>query len=145
MASRNFSNLALLLANADVDFGADTFKCIIVDEVPTESDLDTWVDRADVDTEITDTDYTAGGFAVTLTVGALDTTNNRVPITVAAADPTYADSTISGVGCILYKVVGSAATDLLIQFFDWGGTQSSSNGDFVAEFDAPIYINAGTA
>jgi hypothetical protein len=142
MASRNFTHLALLLANGDVDFGADTFRAIIVDAVPTESNLDTWDFRNDVTDEITDPDYTAGGFLVNATVGSLDTANDRVPITFVSDDtPTYTAATISGVGCIIYKVVGSAATDPLIAFVDWGGTESSTSGDFDVTFDTPLYIN----
>lgn len=146
MASRNFSNLARVLATAGVNFESDTFKVMIVNAVPSESQLDTWVSRADVTSEIAATGgYSAGGFPVTVTLGTLDAVNDRVSVTVAAADPVYATSTISGVGCVLYKSTGTAASDLLIGFVDWLGTVSSIDGPFRVVFSNPMYIDVTPA
>jgi len=142
MASRNFTYLADHYARGRINYASDTFKAVLVDAVPDETDLDTWDFRDDVDSEITDSDYTAGGFAVTATVSSVDAGNDRVGVTFSCASPTYSASTISAVGCIVYKSTGSAGTDPLICFVDFGGTVSSTAGNYTVTFNNPHYINA---
>jgi len=145
MASRNFTNLADHIARARINFGADTFKALLVSSVPNETALDTWDYRNDVTGEITDADYTAGGFAVTASVAAVDAANDRVAVTFSCADPTYSAATLSAVGCIIYKSTGTDTTDPLVCFVDFGGTVASTNGDYTVTFDNPLYINANPA
>lgn len=141
MASTNFTNLTDHQARAAINFATDTFKAILVTAVPSESDLDTFINRSSVATEVAATGgYTAGGFAVTASVGAVDTTNNRTAITYTCASPTYSSSTISAAGCIIYKSTGNAATDKLLHFVDFSGTVASSNGNFTVTFTSPFYI-----
>ncbi len=142
MASANFTNLTDHLAKAAVNFSTDTFKAILVTAVPSESDLDTFINRSSVTTEHAATGgYTAGGFAVTASVGAVDTTNNRVAVTYTCGSPTYTSATLSAVGCIIYKSTGNAATDKLLHFVDFGGTVTSTAGNYTVTFSTPFYIN----
>jgi len=142
MASANFTNLTDHLAKAAVNFSTDTFKAILVTAVPSESELDTFINRSSVTIEHAATGgYTAGGFAVTASVGAVDTTNNRVAVTYTCASPTYSSATLSAVGCIIYKSTGSSATDKLLHFVDFGGTVTSTNGNYTITFSTPFYIN----
>lgn len=144
MASANFRNFALALAKGDHDFDTDTLKAMLVTAAPSESNLDTWVDRADVTGEHAATGgYTAGGFNVTIDSVALDTAGNRAVITLSAASPTYTGVTLAGVlGCIIYKSTGVAANDLLISFVDYGSAKGVTAGNFTASFTTPLYINA---
>lgn len=141
MASRNFTNFAEHLARARIDFGSDTIKCILVNAIPSESDLDTWDYRDDVTSEITGAGYTAGGFTVTATIGSIDAPNDRLSIDLSAADPTLTSATVSAVGCIAYKSTGVASTDPLICFVDFNGTVSSTSGNYTVDLSTPIYIN----
>jgi len=142
MASANFSNITDHLAKAAVNFSTDTFKAVLVTSVPSEANLDAWVNRSDVTNEHAATGgYTTGGFAVTASVGTVDTTNNRTAVTFTCGNPTYSSATISAVGCIIYKSTGTASTDKLLHFVDFGGTVSSSNGTFTVSFSTPLYIN----
>lgn len=142
MSSANFTNLTDHQARAAINFATDTFKAILVTAVPSESDLDTFINRSSVTTEHAATGgYTAGGFSVTASVGAVDTTNNRTAVTYTCASPTYSSATISAVGCIIYKSTGNAATDKLMHFVDFGGTVSSTSGNFTVTFSTPFYIN----
>ena len=142
MASANFTNLTDHLAKAAINFSSDTFKAILVTAVPSESDLDTFVNRSSVTTEHAATGgYTTGGFSVTATVGAVDTTNNRVAVTYTCASPTYSSATLSAVGCIIYKSTGTSSTDKLMHFVDFGGTVSSTAGNYTVTFSTPFYIN----
>lgn len=143
MASSNFRNLPRALALGQIDFSTGAFKAILVTAVPSETELDTWLDRADVTTEHAATGgYTAGGFAVTASVGAVDTTNNRVDVTFSVTNPVYSGSTLSAVGCIVYLSTGVAANDLLVSFVDFGSTVSSTNGDYSVTFSTPLRIAA---
>ena len=143
MASANFRNLPVALAKAQIDFSTATFKALLVTAVPSESNLDTWVDRADVTTEHAASGaYTTGGFAVTASVGAVDTANNRVDITFAASNPVFTESTISAAGAIVYVSTGVAANDLLVAFVDFGATVESTNGDYSVTFSSPLRITA---
>lgn len=142
MASANFSNITDHLAKAAVNFSTDTFKAVLVTSVPSEANLDAWVNRSDVTNEHAATGgYTTGGFAVTASVGTVDTANNRTAVTFTCGNPTYSSATISAVGCIIYKSTGTPSTDKLLHFVDFGGTVSSSSGTFTVSFSTPLYIN----
>lgn len=138
MASANCLTFTKRLADA---YFSGSFKFLLVSSVPSESDLDAFDFRNDIANEITGTGYTAGGVAVTVTVGAVDATNNRVPVTITNLAPGWSSSTLSAPGGWLYKVIGSAATDELVQFVDFGGTVSSSANDFNVTFATPLYVN----
>lgn len=139
MASAN--SLFLPKRLADAYFGAGAFKMLLVSSVPSETDIDTWDFRNDVSNEVTGSGYTAGGFSVTPTVGSVDTVNNRVAVTFSDLSPALATATVSAVGGWIYKDSGSAATDELIAFLDFGGTVSSTGAAFSVDFTTPLYIN----
>ena len=146
MASRHFTNFADHLARGLIDFGSDSLRCLLVDAVPSEANLDTWRFADDVTTEIADDDYTAGGFSVNATVGAIDAAGDRLPIVFAAAtSPAYTDSTISAVGAVLYKDTGTPGTSPLISFLDFEATVASTNGPYTVTFDTPLYIQTNPA
>ena len=139
MASAN--SLFLPKRLADAYFGSGIFKMLLVSAVPSESDLDTWDFRNDVPNEVTGAGYTAGGFNVTPTVSAVDATNNRVSVTFADLSPALATATVSAVGGWIYKAVGTAATDELVQFVDFGATVTSTAAAFNVDFTSPLYVN----
>lgn len=140
MASANSRFLPKRLA--DQYFGSGTFKFLLVSSLPSESDLDTFDFRNDIANEVTGAGYTAGGVNVSVSVGAVDTTNNRVPVTVSNLSPGWATATVSAVGGWIYKSTGNAATDELVQFVDFGGTVSSTSAAYSVTFSNPIYVNA---
>lgn len=141
MASANYSNLPLHLANAAINFGTASFKCLLHTSVPSEANLDAWVNRSDISNEVTGTGYTAGGVAVTATVSAVDTTNNRVSVTFSNLAPGWTTSTITALAASVYVNTGSAATDKLVSMVDFGGTVTSTAGNFSVTFNTPLYIN----
>lgn len=142
MASTNFTNLPRNLALARHNFGSDTLKVMLVSSIPSEANLDAWVSRADVTNEVAATGgYTAGGIAQAFTLDALDTTNNKQTITLTNITNGWTSSTISAVGCLIYKNSGTASTDYLLSFVDFGGTISSTNGNYSITYSAPLAIN----
>ena len=138
MASGNALILTKRMADA---YFTGTFKFLLVSSVPSESDLDTFDFRNDISNEVTGTGYTSGGVSATVTVGSVDTTNDRTPVTITDLTNAWTGSTITAVGGWLYKVVGSAATDQLVAFVDFGGTVTSTAGNYSVTFTAPIYVN----
>lgn len=141
MASANYSNLPLHIANAAINFGTATFKCMLHTSVPSEANLDAWVNRSDVTNEVaTGGGYTAGGVTVTATVSAVDTTNNRVAITFTDLTPGW-NGTITAAAASIYMSTGTAATDKLISMVDFGGNVTSTSANYDITFTTPMYIN----
>ena len=138
MASGNALILTKRMADA---YFTGSFKFLLVSSVPSEANLDAYDFRDDVANEVTGTGYTSGGVAATVTVGSVDTTNDRTPVTITDLTNAWTGSTITAVGGWLYKVVGSAATDQLVAFVDFGGTVTSTAGNYSVTFTAPLYVN----
>ena len=138
MASGNALILTKRMADA---YFTGSFKFLLVSSVPSEANFDAYDFRDDIANEVTGTGYTAGGVAATVTVGSVDTTNDRTPVTITDLTNAWTSSTISAVGGWLYKVVGSSATDQLVGFVDFGGTVTSTAGNYSVTFTAPLYVN----
>jgi len=143
MASQNFTNLASHLANASIDFSSVTIKALLINEtIPSEANLDAWVDRADVTNEhAISGNYVAGGFACTRVLEALDTGNNKISVTITPTNtPVFSNATISSKGAIIYVSTGVEANDLLIGWVDFGSTITSTNGDYTVTFTDTLDI-----
>ena len=139
MPSANSRFLPKRMADA---YFTGTYKCLLVTTLPSESDLDTFDFRADIANECAASGtYATGGAAVTCSVGAVDTANNRVPVTFGNP-AAWTGATLSAVGAWVYKNIGSAATDELVCFIDFGGTITSTTGNFTASLSTPLYVNA---
>ncbi len=138
MASGNALILTKRMADA---YFTGSFKFLLVSSLPSEGNFDAYDFRDDVANEVTGTGYTSGGVAATVTVGSVDTTNDRTPVTITDLTNAWTSSTITAVGGWLYKVVGSAATDQLVAFVDFGGTVTSTAGNYSVAFTTPIYVN----
>lgn len=138
MASTNSLSLSKRLADA---YFTGTFKMLLVTSAPSEANFDAFDFRNDIVNECPASGtYATGGAAVTCTVGSVDTANNRVPVTFGSP-AAWSGATISAVGGWIYKAVGSAATDELVQFVDFGGTITSTAGPFTVTISTPLYVN----
>ena len=138
MASANSLFLPKRLADA---YFTGTYKILLVSSLPSEADLDAFDFRNDIANEVAASgSYATGGAAVTCAVGAVDTTNNRVAVTFGNP-ATFTAATISAVGAWIYKAVGTAATDELVTFVDFGGTVTSTAGNFSVTLSTPLYVN----
>ena len=125
---------------ADAYFGG-SYKLLLVSSLPSEADLDSFDFRNDIANEVAASgSYAAGGAAVTCAVSAVDTVNNRVAVTFGNP-ATFTSATISAVGAWIYKVIGTAATDELVTFVDFGATITSTNGNFAVTLTTPLYVN----
>ena len=128
MASFVFNSALRDEAVGNIDYDTDTFKVMLLTSAATPN-KDSWAKRSDVTNEVTGPGYTAGGAAATVTVGAVDTANDRVEITLGGAS--WAASTITARYAVYYKARGGAATaDELIAVNDFGSNVTSTNGTF---------------
>lgn len=129
MASFNFNAAIHKIVTGLIDLDTHTFKMLLTSgTVLGETEKDTFDFRNDITTEVTGTGYTAGGAACTLTVAAVDNTNNDVEVTCAAVS--WPTSTITATGAVIYKNTGTAATDEVLCYIDFGGTVSSTGATF---------------
>jgi hypothetical protein len=126
MASLIYNSAIDDMARNNIDFDTNTFKAMLVTSSYTPN-KDTHDKRDDVTNEVTGTGYTAGGVTTACTV-TKDTANDRVTLQFAAVS--WATSTITARALVIYKSTGTASTDNLVAYNDFGSDVSSTAGTF---------------
>ena len=127
MASLIYNSAIDDMAKGAIDFDTDTFKILLVTSSYTPN-KDTHDKRDDVTNEVSGTGYTAGGATSACTV-TKDTANDKVTISFAATS--WATSTITARGAVVYKSRGGASSaDELVCYIDFGADVSSSAATF---------------
>jgi hypothetical protein len=126
MASLIYNSAIDDMARNNIDFDTNTFKAMLVTSSYTPN-KDTHDKRDDVTNEATGTGYTAGGVTTACTV-TKDTANDRVTLQFAAVS--WATSTITARALVIYKSTGTASTDNLVAYNDFGSDVSSTAGTF---------------
>jgi hypothetical protein len=128
MASLIYNSVLRDEAIGSIDYDTDTFKVMLTTSAYTEN-KDTHTKRSDITNEVVGTGYTAGGNVVTVTVGAVDTANDRVDISLGST--TWPTSTITARKAVYYKSRGGAASaDELIGVVDFVTDFSTTAGTF---------------
>jgi len=120
------------------DLDTDTIKVALIKETPTGTYDNTTANYSDVtgnSDEATGTGYTAGGQDLDNITISLDGTTAIIDID----DETFSTVTVSADGCIIYN---SSQGNKAIAVFDFGGTKSSTNGDFTIVFPTADASNA---
>lgn len=140
MASFVFNNFKAGLMDGSHDLnGVDgTYKVALVNDEPfTSSDAnedETW-DTLSSTWEVSGDGYDAGGKDLSgCSVVTNDTSDSGV---WDADDLTWASSTITARGCVIYK----ASDDSLVCAIDFGADKSSSNGDFTIQWNSSGILN----
>lgn len=127
MASLIYNSAVDDMARGAIDFDADTFKVLLVTS-SYNPNKDTHDKRDDVTNEVSGTGYTAGGVTSACTV-TKDTANDRV--TLQFASVSWASSTITARGAVIYKSRGGASSaDELVAYNDFGADVSTTAGTF---------------
>lgn len=107
-----------------------------------ETKKDTHEFRSDITSEVTGTNYTAGGNAIGNTGTrsiVVDTTTNRVQLKGPNVD--WSSATISGIRYgIVYKDTGTPATSPLVGCIDLGGDQAVSGTTFTMEWNGGVVV-----
>ena len=120
------------------DLDTDTIKIALIQDTPsgTYGASTTNYSNVTVNTdEATGTNYTTGGNTLGSAVISLDGSTAIVDF----ADTTWSSATVSADGCIIYN---ASQTNRAIAVIDFGGTKTSTNGDFTIEFPAADASNA---
>jgi hypothetical protein len=117
----------------DVDLDADTLKCTLHTSTYTPNQ-DTHEFASSLSNEVTGTGYTAGGVTLTTVAQNVGTT---LVWAWDADDVSWATSTITARYAVLSDTTpGTAATNPLISYVDFGADVPSSGGTFQITWDA---------
>jgi len=114
--------------------GVSTFKAMLVTSAYTP-DKDLHLTRTNVGNEVTGTGYTPTGNTATPTV-TKDTANDRLDISWSIAN--WTSATITARAVVIYKSTGTASTDLLVGYVDFGSDVTSTNGTFAVTLSTPL-------
>ena len=128
MASLVYNSAIYDVVRGPIDFDTDTFKVMLVTSAYTPSQ-DNHDKRDDVTNEVSGTGYTAGGVTTTCTV----TLNNSADqVTISTSGASWATSTITARGAVIYKSLGGASSaDPLICYIDFGANVTSTASTFL--------------
>lgn len=135
MASLVYDSCIYDTSKGDIDWDNHSFKMMLVGTGYTPN-KGTHTNRSHVTSEVSGTNYDAGGLAITFAL-ANDTTNHWTTITFNSLQ--YSNLTVSGIRAgVIYKTTGTANTDLLVAYVDFGSSYSPSAQHFVASFTTPL-------
>lgn len=116
-----------------VDLDTDTFKVMLVTSAYSPN-IDTHTKRSDVTNEVSGTGYTAGGATLSSVTLTQDNTNDRA--VWDAADTSWSTATITARAAVIYKSTGTASTDNLVAYVDFGSDYTSTAGTFLITWSA---------
>ena len=118
-----------------------TIKAMLLDSNYTiDADLDVYRDDISAD-EVSGTNYTAGGVALTSVSTNQDNAGDKGQL--LADDPTFTNLTVSDIKTIVYYVdSGLASTDLLICAQTFASAENRTAADFIVNLDSGILVEA---
>ena len=114
------------------DLDTNTLKIALIKASPTGTYGAATTNYSDVtgnSDEATGTNYTTGGKTLAGATISLDGSTAIIDFT----DTTWSSATLSADGCIIYN---TSQANKAIATIDFGGTKTSTNGDFVVQFPA---------
>jgi len=114
------------------DLDTNTLKIALIKASPTGTYGAATTNYSDVtgnSDEATGTNYTTGGNTLAGATISLDGSTAILDFT----DTTWSSATVSADGCIIYN---TSQSNKAIATVDFGGTKTSTNGDFVVQFPA---------
>ena len=120
------------------DLDTDTLKLALIKASPSGTYGTATTNYSDVtgsSDEASGTGYTTGGATLTGATIATSGTTAHVDFT----DVTFSNASVSADGCIIYN---SSQGNKAIAVFDFGGTQTSTSGNFVITFPTADASNA---
>ena len=134
VTAKLFGSFPAKLANKEIDYDSDTIKVALTTSAYTP-DQDVHDYFNDVTNEVTGTGYTAGGATLAnQTVGDTSGTNTQK---FDADDTVWATSTITARYAVIYDATpGTAATNPLIGYVDFGADVTSTAGNFTITWDS---------
>lgn len=139
MASVIYNSFKRDIMNGAIDLDTDTINVMLVASSYTP-DQDAHTKRSDITNEVSGVGYSTGGSALANKTVTADNTDNEGVFD--ADDISWASSTITARGAVLYKARGGASTaDELICYIDFGSDQTSSSGTFTISWNSEGILN----
>jgi hypothetical protein len=139
MADLIYNSFKRDIMNGSIDLDTDTIKVMLVTATYTP-DQDAHTKRSDVTNEVVGAGYVSGGSALAGVSVTADNTDNEGVFD--ANDLSWATSTITARGAVLYKSRGGAASaDELICYVDFGSNITSTGGTFLITWNAEGILN----
>ena len=126
------------IMDGSLDLDTQTIKVALVTNAYSP-DQDSHEDFADITNEVVGAGYSAGGATLANKSVTKDNTGNEGVFD--ADDVTWAASTVTARGAVIYYSSGVDATSWLIAYVDFGSDKSSNNGDFKITWNAEGIIN----
>ena len=114
------------------NLSADTLKVVLVTSSYTPN-IDTHTKYSDITNEVVGVGYTTSGQTLAGVTVSADLTGDKAILD--ANDVTWTSSTITAAGAVIFKVSGASTTSPLIGYVDFSGSKSSSNGDFIVQWN----------
>lgn len=133
MANVIYNSFKQNIANGGIDLDTDTIKVALVTS-SYSADQDNHDNFDDVTGEVSGTGYTAGGATLANKTVTLNTTTDRAIFD--ADNVSWAASSITARGAVVYKSTGTASTSRLICYIDFGEDKTSSSGTFTISWSA---------
>lgn len=140
-----YGNFVKQALNKEIDWGSDTIKVALVTSsyTPSQDNHDYWDDVSS--NEVANGNgYTTGG--ATLANATVTYTGGTNVTKLDADDVSWTSSTITARYAVIYNTTpGSAATNPVIAYVDFGSDQSSSSGTFAISWDSAGILTFTTA
>lgn len=145
MASKLYGKFIQKAFNKEIDWDTDTIKvALLTSSYTPDQDAHDYFDDVSAAEVTGSTGYTAGGNTLASKTSTYDNATNV--IVLDAADTTWSASTITARYAVVYDASGgSASTNPLIGYVDFGSNQSSSNGNFTITWDATGIVRVTVA
>lgn len=134
MASLVYDNFLDTLVKGGINMSTDTYKVLLVTSAYSPNKGNDQF-RSSVTNETSGTGYTAGGQSSAVSI-LKDTTNHREDLTFAGVS--WTNATITAHAAVIYKSTGTANTDTLVAYVDFGQDVSSTNAAFAVTFSSPL-------
>ena len=130
------TSFKVALLNGEMDFSADTSQTFKLALFTSSATLDATTTAYSTTNEVSGTGYTAGGNTLTI---AANPASSGTTAFLDFADTTFASSTITARGALIYK---SGGGDPAIAVIDFGEDKQTSSADFVIQFPTADKTNA---
>lgn len=139
MADAIYNSFKKEIMDGTLDLDTDTLYCLLVTSTYTPN-IDTHSVRNDVTNEVANGNgYTTGGTEITSKAVTQDDTDDEGVFD--GADVSWANSTITARGAVVYKSTGAITTDNLVCYFDFTADKSSNNGTFTVQWSTEGILN----
>ena len=130
------TSFKVALLNGEMDFSADTSQTFKLTLFTSSATLDATTTAYSTTNEVSGTGYTAGGNTLTI---AANPASSGTTAFLDFADTTFASSSITARGALIYK---SGGGDPAIAVIDFGEDKQTSSADFVIQFPTADKTNA---